>query len=88
MNPSWKQLAEAQFRQERVRADYIHEDEFASLGLAVLYRCPLSFLSRAERQEVCGAPESEVGSLLKYLPDAVRLDDVVFLLTPEQGRVG
>jgi hypothetical protein len=53
-----------------VRVDYIHEDKYASLGLAVLQRQPLAFLPREDRAQVCDA------DLAKYLPDALRLSEV------------
>lgn len=57
-----------------IRADYIHEDRYASLGLAVLHRQPLAFLPRDERSAVC-----EV-ELARHLPDAVPLNEVLSFL--------
>lgn len=34
-----------------IRVDYIHEDMAASLGLAVLYRSPVAFITRSERED-------------------------------------
>jgi hypothetical protein len=54
---------------ETLRADYIHENKYAALGEAVLWRCPVAFLSRNERR--VDHPE---------LPDALRLADVASIL--------
>ncbi len=57
-----------------VRADYLHHDLHASLGLAVLYREPLAFHSREDRPWIAAIPEGD--SMLRALPDALPLDRV------------
>ncbi len=57
-----------------VRADYLHHDLHASLGLAVLYREPLAFHSREDRPWIAALPEDD--SMLRALPDALPLDRV------------
>lgn len=56
-----------------IRADYRHHDKYASLGLAALERCPISFLLHSERDR------DEVAnkfSLAKYVDIWVPLDKV------------
>lgn len=62
---------------EAVRADYVHADRYASLGLAVLWREPLAFRARADR--------GEAGGLADALPDAVPLGAVADLLGVGRG---
>jgi hypothetical protein len=50
-----------------IRTDYIYEDRYASLGLAVLYRAPLAFLPDDDERRL------EFKQLAQYLPRALRL---------------
>lgn len=52
------------------RADYIHEDERASLGLATLHRSPLPFYDEETRAALCDS------SLRFLLPPALALHEV------------
>lgn len=50
-----------------VRADWIYEDKYASLGKAVLFRGPAAFLADADRPHIF--------NLTKYLPPALSLEE-------------
>ncbi len=50
-----------------LRVDYVYRDTHASLGLAVMFRAPVAFLSPEDRPEY---------DMTKYLPPALPLHEV------------
>jgi hypothetical protein len=64
-NPFTRQL-DTKLYDASQRVDYIHEDKYASLGVAVLETCPLAFLAREDRPLDAA-----------HLPEALRLDQVM-----------
>lgn len=57
-----------------IRVDHIHGDKSASLGLAVLFRCPLAFIDRYEL-----LPWFDYGlcRMAKRLPEPLPLNSVL-----------
>lgn len=42
-----------------IRADHIHPDRYAAIGLATLHREPIAFLPMGERAAIVGVPGCE-----------------------------